>query len=420
MASCPGGHTLKMMSFARVALKCDKVNCGQSIRRGEAHFRCNQCDYDVCNETHELATPARQTRSDESWRSGPIPAVIPATPPPPTPAERIIALEAETAKLRTELRSARAAGSRSSESRTPSVEESEETPSSEVNCSKAKLQRVSFVCKEWLEPVLEKRPGLRAHILNYLLLTSSIEERKEFSTLQAASQERYLAIESAVNKMEEQGYTAVHSADLVVNEHLSVGTTRNINDRLTQMKNAEGFTEKIVLCRPPTYKPDPEGEDINMLTRKMNKALGIGDKVIHIPKPFRSDKDIHTEIYRTFADRTLHLTVPTQDGYEGAAFEFVDTARDVLRQAEADDNLRALAHGRKRRMQVVFDKMRWSNGKSITRWNARTPDTKRNHNSTRYGRDMLTYQGDDDTKWLTKSVLTRRFEYPLLCVYASP
>ena len=416
MATCPAGHVLKSMSFARVALKCDHFNCGRPIRRGEAHPRCNDCDYDVCNEMHELATPARQTRSDESWTSASIPAANLATPPPPTPAQRIIELEAENAKLQTQLRSARATGARRS---APTAEEAS-TPEGGSDLpggsGHRKQKRVRKVCVEWFEPMIEKRPGLRAHIINYLLLTSSVEERKEFSTLQGAAQERYLAIESAVDKMEEQGYTAVHSADLVVNEHLSIGTTRNINDRMTQVKNKEGFAERIELCRPPAYTPDSEGEDVNMLTRDMNRALGIGTKVIYIPKPFRGDKEIHREIYATFADRTLHLTVPTEDGYEGAAFEFVDTARDVLRQAEADDNLRALAHGRRRRMQVVFDKMRWSNGMSITRWNARTPDTKRNHNSTRYGRDMLTYQGDDNTKWLTKSVLMPRFQFhPGVC-----
>ena len=417
MATCPGGHELKIMSFTNSALKCDLVGCGRLIRRGEAHPRCEDCDFDTCNEMHELATPARQTRSDESWNSASIPAVNLATPPPPTPAQRITELEAENAKLQTQLRSARATGARRSQSKAQSAEEE---PSPEGGCVKSKQQRVRQVCVDWLEPIIEKRPGLRAHIVNYLLLTSSVEERKEFSTLQGASQERYLAIESAVEKMEEQGYTAVHSADLVVNEHLSIGTTRNINDRMTMVKNAEGFMERIELCRPPSYNPDPEGEDINMLTRSMNRALGIGTKVIYIPRPFRSDKEIHREIYATFADRTLHLTVPTTDGYEGAAFEFVDTARDVLRQAEADDNLRALAHNQKRRMQVVFDKLRWSGGKSMTRWNARTPDTKRNHNSTRYGRDMLTYQGDDDTKWLTKSVLMLRFESHFRVLYIAP
>ena len=47
-----------------------------------------------------------------------------------------------------------------------------------------------------------------------------------------------------------------------MNEHLSIGTIRNINDRLCTVKNAEGCAEKIVLCRPPSYRPDPEGETV--------------------------------------------------------------------------------------------------------------------------------------------------------------
>ena len=207
MASCPAGHELKLMSFSRIALKCDLGSCGRPIRRGQAHPRCEDCDYDVCNEMHELATPVRQTRSDESWRSASIPAVDQATPSPQTPAERITELEAENAKLRTQLRSVRATGARSSQSRASSAEEE---PSPEGGCVRPLQQRVRLVCRDWLEPIIEKRPGLRAHIVNYLLLTSSVEERKEFSTLQGASQERYLATESAVLKMEEQGYTAVH------------------------------------------------------------------------------------------------------------------------------------------------------------------------------------------------------------------
>ena len=402
MAFCPAGHELGFYSSCRTVLKCDHDGCGRAIFRNEEHLRCHQCDYDLCNNIHELATPGRQTRSDQSWSLPQITSVNIYTPPPPTPAERIAQLEAENAKLRVQLRSPRATGIQ--RSRIPADEEEPSPVSAAGDCNLLKQRRVRRVCVAWLEPIIAQRPGLRAHILNYLILSSSVEERKEFGTLQAAAQERYLGIKSAVDKMESEGFTAVHSADVVVNEHLSIGTTRNINDRMTQVKNADGCMERIVLARPPTYRPDPDGENVNMLTRANNEALGIGQRVLYIPRPFRSDKHIHREIYATFADRTLHLTVPTEDGYEGAAFEFVDSARDVLRQAAADDNLRVLAAGRLRRLQVVFDKLRWSNGKSMTRWNGRTPDTKRNHNSTRYGRDMLTYHGDDNTKWLTKSV----------------
>ena len=231
-------------------------------------------------------------------------------------------------------------------------------------------------------------------------------------------QERYLGIDGAVKTIRLHGYNAVHSADLVVNERLSVGTVRNINDRFTHMADKDGFATQIVLCYAPQHVADPDGDEINMLTRACNRSLGIYNRTVYCPKPFRTDKEIADAIYATFNDRELHLTLPTRDGYEGAAFDIIDAARDVLRQAELDNNLRALAHGRKRRLQVVFDKLRWSSGLSMTRWNLRTPDTVRDHNSTRYGRDMMNYQGDDSLTlaWLTKSVRSHRFGTTFSCV----
>ena len=171
--------------------------------------------------------------------------------------ERFALLEAENAKLRTQLKSARASGPRSSQAKQPE-DEAAASPAGELD--KLTYKRVREACVQWIEPTLQKREGLRADILNYLVLTSPIEERRRFSTLQVAAQERYLGIASAVRTMREQGYTAVHSADLVVNEHLSIGTIRNINDRLTHVKNERGIAEKIVLARPPTFLPDPEAE----------------------------------------------------------------------------------------------------------------------------------------------------------------
>ena len=72
MATCPGGHVLAMMSFATLALKCDLGNCARTIRRGEAHPRCEECDYDVCNGMHELAMnwPRRPARPGVTNRGG--------------------------------------------------------------------------------------------------------------------------------------------------------------------------------------------------------------------------------------------------------------------------------------------------------------------------------------------------------------
>ena len=342
MASCPGGHTLKPFSFSKVTLRCDYVGCGRAIQRGETHPRCDECDFDVCNNEHKMATPVRTRPGAASRNSDLESANDSPLPPPPTPAEHA-ALESEVALLKKQLHSARASGPRTSHSASPAGEEAPTPEPLKDKFSKCLYERVRSTCENWIEPILKKRPGLRAKVLNYLLLKSPITDRKEFSTLQAAAQERYLGISAAVNTILTQGYTAEHSADLVVNEHLSIGTVRNINDRFTLTKDSEGRATKIVLCRPPSTLNDPDADDVNQLTRAMNRAMGIGEKVITCPKPFRSDKHIHDAIYSTFADRTLHLTVPTADGYEGAAFDICDSGRDVLRQAEKDNHLRALA-----------------------------------------------------------------------------
>ena len=124
-----------------------------------------------------------------------------------------------------------------------------------------------------------------------------------------------------------------------------------------------------------------------------------------MPKPFADDKKIAAAINATYADRNLHLTIPSRDGgCEGAAFDILKTGQDVLRQAAKDNNLKPLKPGDKRLLQLVFDKLRFSSTKAMTRWNVRTPQTIRDHNSTRYGRDLMTYEGDDSWEWLTMSV----------------
>ena len=97
---------------------------------------------------------------------------------------------------------------------------------------------------------------MRAQILNRLVLASDNAQRQIFSTLHVAQQERYLGVRDAVDRIREQGFTAEHCADLVCNEHLSVGTTRNINDRLTQVKDEEGYAKRLELARHcPTCHP---------------------------------------------------------------------------------------------------------------------------------------------------------------------
>ena len=112
-ASCPGGHALVRFSFTAAPLTCDFPGCGRRIRRGETHDRCEECDYDLCNKLHEIDTPARQNRGDQSCNSASIPAQqVQRTPEPLTPQEQIARLEEKVAGLQSTLRSIRASGPR--------------------------------------------------------------------------------------------------------------------------------------------------------------------------------------------------------------------------------------------------------------------------------------------------------------------
>ena len=55
---------------------------------------------------------------------------------------------------------------------------------------------------------------------------------------------------------------------------------------------------------------------------------------------------------------------------------------------------------RRRRIWIAADGLTWTKRNNIARWGLRTPDTKKNHNSTRYGREGLTYTGKDTNKGL--------------------
>ena len=410
---CPAGHKLVNYSYTAARLFCDVDGCGRPIKRGESHPACHieGCDFDMCNTCSEGAAPPRQ--EGRACNSGAEAAQHTKPKQPETLEQRLARLEKENAELRTKLKSKAASGARVSDGRgrgkgaaaqqhEPAVERPAELAGSEV--SKLEYERLRTFLVEHLEPTMQKRPKQRAALLDLLILHSSKEERAQLRERAAVLQERYVAIDWAVKKIVELGYTAKHCADLVCNEHLSVQTQRNINDRFRYHKNAEGKAEKIVLCRPPDIHAAGEGT-INPLIRDSNREQGIYERIIHVPAPFRNDKQIADAIHATYADRELHLTVPTRDGgCSGAAFEIADSARDVFRQVKKDNNLRPLKLWPFRRLQLVFDKLNWSSQRAVTRWNVRTPDTVRDHNSTRYGRDMITYTGDDSWEWLSLAV----------------
>ena len=100
--------------------------------------------------------------------------------------------------------------------------------------------------------------------------------------------------------------------------------------------------------------------------------------------------------------RQIYLTVPSRDGFEGAAFDVKVSARDVLKQAQG--KLREVPAGGKRRLHMLFDRHGWTKRNGMVRWMLRTPDLCEDHNSPLYGRDVMPYLGDDKHAWLDTAV----------------
>ena len=110
MRICPLDHELQETSYTRSKLDCDHPSRGKAYHAAICTLTCPQCDYDECLNEHVLATaggPSDNRRSCNATSEAPQEA---APKPPPTPQERIAALEAENAKLQSTIKALRASG----------------------------------------------------------------------------------------------------------------------------------------------------------------------------------------------------------------------------------------------------------------------------------------------------------------------
>eukprot|EP00966_Prymnesium_polylepis_P326118 7382047-Prymnesium_polylepis.1 len=134
----------------------------------------------------------------------------------------------------------------------------------------------------------------------------------------------------------------------------------------------------------------------NPVTQRSNREQGIreGARVL-APRVFHDDKSCSRALDALCKDHELQLSVPSRDGLDWAGWYVVDVARDVLRQAAADCNLRAVPANGLRRLQIIFDAHGWTSASGATRFLLRCPDTLFSHNAWRYGRDQSFYVGKD-------------------------
>ena len=104
--------------------------------------------------------------------------------------------------------------------------------------------------------------------------------------------------------------------------------------------------------------------------------------------------------FKVLQGRTLHLAYD----FDGAAWDFLQTACDLLTQLERDANLAPLLNTTMRRLQIIFDGHGWTSKSGAVRFVLRSPHTLRDHNATRNARDPIFFIGDDKHAFLEKAV----------------
>lgn len=237
------------------------------------------------------------------------------------------------------------------------------------------------------------RPDILAEIINRLIHKLNPGDRARLRKMTSMQQEQYLAVREAVDTMERECFNARNSVDLRTNEAMPISTTNKIRDVFCKDKDGK----RVVLASAPDFRGD-----CNPLTRENNIQQGIkwAKGQVRVPFPFKNSAQIRAAGKDVIAGRTLHLA----DDIDGAAWDALDMGADVLHQAAKDNNLLELPKGEMRELQVIFDGHGWTSRSGATRFLVRTPHTKFDHNSGRYGRDVIFYMGHDKHAFLEKAI----------------
>ena len=315
---------------------------------------------------------------------------------------RIEELEALLKKTQKAVLRARKGFKRKSKAQPPAAdaEDGEEVdPARLAKAAKAANARrlrlsVKTICDE-----LDGREDITAEVLNVVIIKCSKPVRAALRLLGAMQQERFLGVKHAIDQLKQRCLNVANSLDLRSNEALPYSTMRRVSERLST-ELIDGELCRVILMTAPSH----QGEH-NPLTRRSNREQGIWDGMsVRAPHVFQGDKSISAALSTLCEDHELQLSVPSQDGIDWAGWYLIDIARDVIAQAAGDDNLRPVKVGLSRRLQMIFDAHGWTSASGATRFMLRCPDTKEQHNSTRYARDVSFYVGRDKHSELEKAV----------------
>jgi hypothetical protein len=241
---------------------------------------------------------------------------------------------------------------------------------------------------------LQLRPDIIVDVLNRVIIMLDKEQRAELREMGAMQQEWYLAYRDCVGTLERECFNALHAIDLRACEALSA----RMMDRTASRLRIDPATGKPRILRsPPLY-----GGSFNPLTQASNREQGIKSeaKMVVAPRIFPHYGKIVAAADLVLAGRTLHLGVDL----DGAAWDLIKMASDLLRQLDHDANIAPLVNRELRVLQLIFDGHGWTSGKGAVRFVLRSPHTLRDHNATRNARDPIFFIGDDKHQYLEMAV----------------
>ena len=240
---------------------------------------------------------------------------------------------------------------------------------------------------------LNMRADIKIDVLNRVILQLSSLERAKLREQGAMQQEVYLAKRDLVEDMKVKCFNALNAIDLRACEALPVRQMQRIADRLSQDEDGK----RMVLCKPPDYKGA-----YNPLTQKSNREQGIKyeNKSVLMPRIFPRHSQVVAAGRRVIDGRTLYLA----DDFDGAAWNFLEVADDLLSLLEGDSNMLVLPPSVKRALQLIFDGHGFLSRSGAVRFTLRSPHTIKDHNATRNARDPIFFIGTDKHLYLEKAV----------------
>ena len=278
------------------------------------------------------------------------------------------------ARTREEFTRARPAGSPE-----PTEEERQEAERVRVN---KKTLKVVKSCEKYNISIVG--------VINRLGLRCTVEQLEELRSLGFLQREHFVSARSIAKKMKEEVLTAENSLEIRLRERISVRAFRRIRRILTEVQDpVTGEWRRFEMAAVPQHwsmsRPKDgsakvrRGTDIHLKSKHL-EMLGIyPDRPIYMPYPLRDDKEMRDCGNKVIGTRKLEVAIPSRDGFSGAAWCLLDSARDLFKRAAEQSNLRARVtaaadsaltggRGTVRRLWVGADGLKWTARNGLVNW----------------------------------------------------